>query len=42
MYNTTKTAAMALDLDGLLGKRLVENFNKEKFCSSKQEAIYGL
>jgi hypothetical protein len=30
MYNTTKTAAMALDLDGLLGKRLVENFNKEK------------
>lgn len=30
MYNTTKTAAMALDLDALLGKRLVENFNKEK------------
>lgn len=30
MYNTTKSAAMALDLDGLLSKRLIENFNKEK------------
>jgi hypothetical protein len=30
MYNTTKTAAMGLDLDDLLSKRLIENFNKEK------------
>jgi hypothetical protein len=30
MYNVTKTAAMGLDLDDLLSKRLIENFNKEK------------
>lgn len=30
MYNATKTAAMGLDLDDLLSKRLIENFNKEK------------
>jgi hypothetical protein len=30
MYNVTKTAAMGLDLDELLSKRLIENFNKEK------------
>ena len=30
MYNATKTAAMGLDLDDLLSKKLIENFNKEK------------
>jgi hypothetical protein len=40
MYNVTKTAAMGLDLDDLLSKRLIENFNKEKEKLEQTEQLF--